>query len=94
MDAVVKFRELYGVWPGSLNDLSLTSEANRKIINNFQYASADFKSSNSDKLTIHFYSYKKELYNADESKVDLNAFHGFIYFSRSNGKFVWKIRMK
>ena len=93
MDAFVKFRELYGVWPGSLNDLSVTSDANRRIVNDFQYASADFKSSDNDKLIVHFYSYKQDLYRA-EAKIDLNAFHGFIYFSKSNGKFTWKVRMK
>lgn len=93
MDAIVEFRELYGVWPTSLTDLSVTSERNKKIISDFQYASADFNSSDSDKLTVHFYNYKKDLYSSD-GKIDLNAFHGFIYFFRSNGKFGWKVKMK
>lgn len=96
MDAVVRFREFYGVWPAALNDLSSVSETNRKIINDFQYLSADFESSNQDKLKVKFYNYKKDLAISknNDNQVDLNAFHGVIYFFKSNGKFVWKVKMK
>jgi len=94
MDAVVKFRELYGVWRGSLSDVSRTSEANRNIIDDFQYRSADFNSSDKDNLAVRFYDYKKQPYISNGEKMDLNAFHGRINFFKSDDRFAWKVTMK
>jgi hypothetical protein len=94
MMAVVSFRETYQVWPPSLSELALKSPENRKIIEDFQYAVVDFVIKDNDHLTAYFYDYKKKSYYSDNDKIDLNAFHGRIRFYNSNGKFVWKVKMK
>ncbi|HET9279233.1 MAG TPA: hypothetical protein VFN95_13640 [Flavitalea sp.] len=94
MMAVVDFREKYGVWPPSLSEMEIKSVENKKIINDFQYRIVDFRIRDNDNLTAYFYDYKKISYYGDPEKIDLNAFHGRIKFYKSEGKFVWKVKMK
>lgn len=94
MMAIAQFRETYGAWPPSLSELALKSPEYQKVIDDFQYQSADFVVKDVDKMTVYFYNYKKQAYYGDNDKIDLNAFHGRINFYKSNGKFVWKMKMK
>lgn len=94
MMAVTQFRETYGVWPPSLSELALKSNEYNKVISDFQYQNADFVIKDNDRLTVFFYNYKKQSYYGDNTKIDLNAFHGRINFYKSGGKFVWKLKMK
>lgn len=94
MMAVVSFREATGVWPGSLFELESHEEKNKKIIADFQYNSVDFARKKNDKLSVSFDDYKKQLYLDNEDKIDLNRLQGTIAFYKSDGKFVWKVKMK
>ena len=94
LDLVVRYRESFGFWPASLVILRKTAPANEKIIDNFQYAWVDFKAKDDDRMTMRFAQYKKLPYMANPDKIDLNAFHGKVYFFKANGKFAWKVKMK
>ena len=93
MMAVVDFREKYGVWPPSVSEIVIRVPTSKKIIEDFQYETANFVIKDNDHLTVYFSGYKKKSYYADETKIDLNAFHGRINFFKSQGKFVWKLKM-
>jgi hypothetical protein len=95
MMAVVSFRETRGFWPPSLAELGLYSKENRKVIDDFQYLSVDFKIKNEDKMTAYFSQYKKDAdFNNNDPRIDLNAFSGRIFFYKSGDKFVWKVKMR
>lgn len=94
MMAVVEFREAAGVWPGSVYQLASQSGKNKKIVDDFQYQSVTFTNKKNDKLSVSFDDYKKQLYLDEEDKIDLNRLRGTIAFFKSDGKFIWKVRMK
>lgn len=94
MMAVVEFRESTGTWPGNVYQLSYHSIKNKKIIEDFQYESIFFHPGENDRLIVYFDHYKKKLYLDPEELTDLNRFNGKISFYKSNGKFVWKVKMK
>ena len=94
MMAVVEFRESTGGWPFSLYELQYQTEKNKKIIDDFQYRYIYFLPRKNDRLEVFFDDYKKELYLDVEGKTDLNRFSGVINFYKSNGKFVWKVKMR
>jgi hypothetical protein len=95
MDAIVNYRTFNHFWPASMLDFSLSSEANRKLAEQFKYEYTDFKVTDSNHLRIRFNSYKKDADNPEtKDKIDLNSLRGEMRFFNVKDGFGWKLKMK
>ena len=96
MTSIVSFRERTGTWPVSMADLVKDSEDNRKMVDNFPYSKAGFRTRRNDVLIVDFSGYQKDpqFTHARPGDIDHRMVNGRIRFYKSRGKFKWEVYYK
>ena len=94
MDGIINYHTQNQEWPNSLQQFANSSAANHQLVQDFKYYNADFKVINNTRLKVHFYNYKREPQMIDtDGRIDLNALHGVMRFTKTNQGYTWKIKM-
>lgn len=97
MTSIVSFRESTGTWPRSMSDLVNHSEENRRVIDNFPYKTARFRTRRKDVLIVDFSGYLKDpVYVPSQTGqvLDHRVIDGTIRFYKSKGRYTWDVYYK
>jgi hypothetical protein len=92
---IVDFREEFGCWPSSKEDMLSKGKKYADAFNGFKYNYTQFRIIDSNTMVFYFYGHiKDELTRQETGESELNSYHGRVRFYKHDGKFIWKLKMK
>lgn len=93
-ERIVDFRNEYGRWPVSREDIANRGKKYYEVFRDFKYTYTYFKTKDSNTMVFFFSEHQKDLSNYEDTrKIEMNKFGGTIRFFKYDGKFLWKIKM-
>lgn len=94
VQSIADFRERYGSWPLSKEELMYKDARYRQVFTGFPYKDVRFKIVDADNMIFSFDQHVQDITNYNESQqVDLNAYRGEVKYYMQNGKVLWKLKM-
>jgi len=94
IENIVHYRESFGEWPVSKEQLVAKGTKYKDSFLGFPYHTARFKIIDNDNMVFYFSEHKQDVAKYKETqKVDLNSLGGEVKFYKKDGKFLWKIKM-
>jgi hypothetical protein len=93
--SIADFRATQNRWPVSLEDLKGKSDQYGAALEGFRYTYTHFRTIDSNRMVFTFANHIDDVKKSDYTGLtDLNGLHGVAKFSRKQGKFVWKVKMR
>lgn len=93
-ERIVDFRNEYGRWPVSREDIANRGKQYYEVFQNFRYTYTHFKTIDSNTMVFSFSGHPQDASNYEETrKIELNNIAGNVKFFKVEGKLIWKIKM-
>ena len=93
--SIVDFREEFGCWPSSKEDIISKGKKYSDAFIGFRYNYTMFKIIDSNNMIFYFSDHIKDAQKYhDTQQIELNSYHGSAKFYKHDGKFIWKLKMK
>jgi hypothetical protein len=93
--SIADFRVTQNRWPVSLEDLKGKSDQYVHALEGFRYTYTHFRTIDSNRMVFTFANHINDVKKYNYTGLtDLNSLNGVAKFSRKQGKFVWKVKMR
>lgn len=95
LDRIIDFRNEFGIWPSSKNQMIAKGKKYEEAWNGFQYLNYSFTIKSMDVLYFNFWDHTKDVENSKaDNRAELNSYSGWVKFYKEGNIFVWKINKK